>query len=75
LGHRWDRWVSRITPESFSNFFVYIWQKHPSTAAHVPGAQGEMRMDAINISMSKNKPDELDEFVYIQPNGITTRNT
>jgi hypothetical protein len=43
--------------------FVYTWQKHPCTASHVPGAQGEMRMDATKIS--KNKPDELDEFIYI----------
>jgi hypothetical protein len=32
-------------------------------------------MDATKIFMSKNKPDELDEFIYIQQNGIATRNT
>jgi hypothetical protein len=73
LGHRWDRWVLRITLESFSNF-LSIWQKHPSTVVHVPGAQGELRMDAT-IFLSKNKPDELDKFMYIQPDGIPTRNT
>jgi hypothetical protein len=55
--------------------FVCTWQKHSSTAAHVPGAQGEIRMDSTKISMSKNKPDELDEFIYIQLNRISMRKT
>ena len=50
-------------------------QNWHSTAAHVPGAQGEMRMESIQISMSKNKPVEIDEFMYIKSNGIFTRNT
>jgi hypothetical protein len=50
-------------------FFVYNWQNHSSTAVHVPGAQGELQMDATKISMSKDRPDELDEFIYIWPNG------
>jgi hypothetical protein len=60
---------SRVIQQSF----LYLWQKHPSTAVHVPGAQGEMRMDSTKKSMSRNKPDELDEFIYKQPNGITMR--
>jgi hypothetical protein len=50
-------------------------KKHPSIAAHVPGAQGEIRIDSTKISMPKNKPDELDEFIYIQLNRISMRNT
>ncbi len=58
----------------FHRLFVYIWQKHPSTAAHVPWAQGEMRMDSTKIPMSRNKPYESDEFLCIKSNGITMRN-
>ncbi len=50
-------------------------KKHPSTAAHVPGAQGEMRMQSTKKSMSQNKPAEIDEFIFMQPNGIIIRNT
>ncbi len=32
--------------------FVYIKQKYYSTAAHVPGAQGEMTMQLSKIYMS-----------------------
>ena len=65
----------RITPESFSNYLYKYSEKHPSTAAHVPGAQGEMRIQLTKNSMSQIKPAEIDEFIYVQPNGIITRNT
>jgi hypothetical protein len=64
----------RITPESFSDY-LYIYSETDIVAAHVPGAQGEMRMESIQIFMSKNKPVEIDEFMYIKSNGMFTRNT
>jgi hypothetical protein len=50
-------------------------KKHPSTAAHVPEAQGEMRTQPTKKSMSQNKPAKIDEFIFMQPNGLITRNT
>jgi hypothetical protein len=34
-----------------------------------------MRMESIQISMSKNKPVEINEFVFIKLNRIFMRNT
>jgi hypothetical protein len=55
--------------------FEYLKQKYYSTAAHVPEAQGEMRMKSTTISMSQKWTAEVDEFIYMQPNGIIMRNT
>jgi hypothetical protein len=60
--------------ESFSNYLYKYSKKYPSTAAHVPGAQGEMRSNQQKI-LSQNKPAKIDEFIFMQPNRIITRNT
>ncbi len=65
-------WV--ISGESFSNYLYIYSKKYCSTAAHVPGAQGEIRMPSTRNSMSPKQTAELDEFMCIQPKGIIRRN-
>ena len=74
LGHRWDRWVWRITLESFSNC-LYIYSKNILVQQRMYlGLKGKWECNGQK-NLSQNKPAEIDEFIYVQPNGVIMRKT